>query len=135
MDQKTAFVVPRTISNPCVGTLHAHFFGVTLKKELEAAVNAVMRRNLIVWGLFFTLTGCASWCDDSADKEKCLKRVHAAQAVGAVALVVTAVVVAAKAGGGGTGSNYPGNCQYDWQTAADGSRCGARSAESRPGGY
>ncbi|NVI06364.1 transmembrane anchored protein [Paraburkholderia sp. JPY454] len=52
------------------------------------------------------------------------------------------MVVAAKAGsGGGTDSTpsyqrpYPGNCQYDWQTAADGSRCGARSAESRPGGY
>ncbi|NIF42443.1 hypothetical protein F3J14_16435 [Burkholderia sp. Tr-862] len=58
-----------------------------------------------------------------------------AQAVGAVALVVTAAVAAAKAGGDGTGSNYTGNCQYDWQTAADGSRCGARSAESRPSGY
>ena len=108
---------------------------MTLKKELDAAVNAVMRKNLIVWGLVFGLTGCASWCNDSEDKEKCLNRVHVAQAVGAVALVVTAVVVAAKAGGGGTGSNYPGNCQYDWQTAADGSRCGGRSAESRPGGY
>ncbi|WP_232517961.1 hypothetical protein, partial [Burkholderia ambifaria] len=97
-------------------------FGVPLKKELDAAANAAMRKNLIVWGLVFTLTGCASWCDDSADKEKCLNRVHVAQAVGAVALVVTAAVVAAKAGGGGTGSNYPGNCQYDWQTAADGSR-------------
>jgi len=41
----------------------------------------------------------------------------------------------AAAGGGGTGSNYPGNCQYGWQTAADMSRCGARSAESRPGDY
>ncbi|WP_208448955.1 hypothetical protein [Burkholderia ambifaria] len=110
-------------------------FGVTLKKELDAAVNAVMKKNLIVWGLVFGLTGCASWCNDSADKEKCLNRVHVAQAVGVVALVVTAAVVAAKAGGGGTSGNYPGNCQYDWQTAADGSRCGGRSAESRPGGY
>lgn len=70
-----------------------------------------------------------------------MKRVHVAQAVGAVALVVTAVVIAAKAGSGGgstapaSDSPYPGNCQYDWQTAADGSRCGARSAQSRPGGY
>ena len=110
-------------------------FGVTLKKASDAAVNAVMKKNLIVWGLVFGLTGCASWCNDSADKEKCLNRVHVAQAVGAVALVVTAVVVAAKAGGGGTSGNYPGNCQYDWQTAADGSRCGGRSAESPPGGY
>lgn len=27
------------------------------------------------------------------------------------------------------------NCQYEWQTAADGSRCGARAAMVRPGGY
>jgi len=30
---------------------------------------------------------------------------------------------------------YPGNCYYDSDIAADGSRCGARSAKSRPGGY
>lgn len=29
---------------------------------------------------------------------------------------------------------YAGNCQHDSDTAADGSRCGARSADSRPGG-
>ncbi|MEI9406885.1 hypothetical protein [Mesorhizobium argentiipisi] len=34
------------------------------------------------------------------------------------------------AGGGG----YSGNCPTDNSTAADGSRCGGRSAESRPGG-
>jgi hypothetical protein len=27
-----------------------------------------------------------------------------------------------------------GNCDHDWQTASDGSRCGDRSADSRPGG-
>lgn len=27
-----------------------------------------------------------------------------------------------------------GNCDYPWQTASDGSRCGGRSAISRPGG-
>ena len=27
-----------------------------------------------------------------------------------------------------------GNCQHDNDTAADGSRCGGRSADSRPGG-
>jgi hypothetical protein len=111
-----------------------------------------MKINFIVCGLVFALTGCASWCDDSEDRERCLKKVHAAQAVGAVAVVVTAVVIAAKAGGGSGGGSdggggssggnsssrsfyYPGNCQYDWQTAADGSRCGARSAQTRPGGY
>lgn len=100
-----------------------------------------MKKNLMIWGLILSLSGCASWCNNSEDKEKCMKRVHVAQAVGAAALVVTAVVIAAKAGGGGSGTApasdhpYPGNCQYDWQTAADGSRCGARSAQSRPGGY
>lgn len=29
---------------------------------------------------------------------------------------------------------YAGNCQHPDDTAADGSRCGGRSADSRPGG-
>lgn len=29
---------------------------------------------------------------------------------------------------------YAGSCQHDSDTAADGSRCGGRSADSRPGG-
>ena len=32
-------------------------------------------------------------------------------------------------------AGYSGNCYYDSDIAADGSRCGARSAKSRPGGY
>ena len=32
-------------------------------------------------------------------------------------------------------SNYSGNCQFEWQTAKDGSRCGGRAASVRPGGY
>lgn len=31
-------------------------------------------------------------------------------------------------------SVFAGNCQHDSDTAADGSRCGGRSADSRPGG-
>jgi len=27
-----------------------------------------------------------------------------------------------------------GNCDYSWQTASDGSRCGGRAATMRPGG-
>ncbi len=27
-----------------------------------------------------------------------------------------------------------GNCDHSWQTASDGSNCGDRSADSRPGG-
>jgi hypothetical protein len=27
-----------------------------------------------------------------------------------------------------------GNCDYSWQTASDGSACGGRSAQDRPGG-
>lgn len=30
--------------------------------------------------------------------------------------------------------SFAGNCQHDNDTAADGSRCGGRSADSRPGG-
>ncbi|MGM8435691.1 transmembrane anchored protein [Enterobacter hormaechei] len=29
---------------------------------------------------------------------------------------------------------YAGNCQHSDDTASDGSRCGGRSADSRPGG-
>lgn len=29
---------------------------------------------------------------------------------------------------------FAGNCQHDDDTAKDGSRCGGRSADSRPGG-
>ncbi|HFG2765888.1 TPA: transmembrane anchored protein [Escherichia coli] len=29
---------------------------------------------------------------------------------------------------------FSGRCQHDSDTAADGSRCGGRSADSRPGG-
>jgi hypothetical protein len=98
-----------------------------------------------MWMLVASLTGCASWCNNSSDVQKCLNRVHVAQAVGAAALVVTAVVLVARKNSGGGGDDgtqganyghpYSGNCQYDWQIAADGSRCGARSAQSRPGGY
>ncbi|MCS1254970.1 transmembrane anchored protein [Escherichia coli] len=30
--------------------------------------------------------------------------------------------------------SFAGRCQHDSDTAADGSRCGGRSADSRPGG-
>ncbi|WP_434723035.1 hypothetical protein [Mesorhizobium sp. RIZ17] len=30
--------------------------------------------------------------------------------------------------------SFAGNCQHDYDTAADGSRCGDRSADSRDGG-
>lgn len=31
-------------------------------------------------------------------------------------------------------SAFAGSCQHDWDRAADGSRCGGRSSDSRPGG-
>jgi len=94
-------------------------------------------KNAVLLALVASLTGCASWCDNSEDREKCLNRVHVAQAVGAAVAVVGVVALAARGGGGGgtTDNSYKGNCQYDWQIAADGSRCGLRSAESRPGGF
>jgi hypothetical protein len=42
-----------------------------------------------------------------------------------------AVIQQYKSGGGG----YKGNCEYSDQKASDGSRCGGRSAEARPGGF
>lgn len=44
---------------------------------------------------------------------------------------VVAVVNGAKGGGA---APYNGNCPTDQSTASDGSRCGGRSADSRPGG-
>lgn len=31
-------------------------------------------------------------------------------------------------------ASFAGNCQHDWDRASDGSRCGGRSSDSRPGG-
>ncbi|MGN6538947.1 MAG: hypothetical protein ACTHKQ_24870 [Mesorhizobium sp.] len=33
-----------------------------------------------------------------------------------------------------TSPSFAGNCDHSWQTASDGSACGDRSADSRPGG-
>lgn len=35
---------------------------------------------------------------------------------------------------GASVSAFAGNCQHNGDTAADGSRCGNRSADARPGG-
>ncbi|TPI36811.1 transmembrane anchored protein [Mesorhizobium sp. B3-1-9] len=35
---------------------------------------------------------------------------------------------------GASTASFAGNCQHDYDTASDGSRCGDRSADSRPGG-
>lgn len=65
---------------------------------------------------------------------------QAAAALVAVAVVGGTVAYCANHNCGG-GSyyrpppTYPGNCQYNYQRAADGSRCGNRSAEARPGGW
>jgi hypothetical protein len=44
-------------------------------------------------------------------------------------LIVSLLVVALS-----VGAAYAGNCEHSWQTAADGSRCGDRAADVRPGG-
>lgn len=61
----------------------------------------------------------------------------------AIAVVVVGAAIAGgvaycsnhECGSGGGGKPYPGNCYNDSDIAADGSRCGRRSAMSRPGGY
>lgn len=65
---------------------------------------------------------------------------QAAATVAAVALAGTAVAVCTNydcsAPGYGPSSyrTYDGNCQHPWQRDIRGNRCGARSADSRPGG-
>lgn len=46
----------------------------------------------------------------------------------AVALLLTASAIASMPA-------QAGPCDYPGQTASDGSRCGGRSAQTRPGGY
>lgn len=66
---------------------------------------------------------------------------NAAAALVAVAAVGGAVAYCSRHNCGGEGgyyrppAQYPGNCRYDGDIAADGSRCGHRSAQSRPGGW
>lgn len=63
------------------------------------------------------------------------------QTIEDIAVTVAIVVVAAAIdyeSQGGTYQQirqYPGNCQYSWQFAKDGSICGDRSASHRPGGW
>ena len=68
-----------------------------------------------------------------------IQQQQAAAALVAIAVVGTAVAVCANNNCGG-GSyyqprRYPGNCYSPNDTAADGTRCGNRSAMSRPGGW
>ncbi len=66
---------------------------------------------------------------------------QAGAVLAAVAIGGAAVAYCANHNCGGSGgyynppAAYPGNCQYNHQRAADGSRCGDRSAASRPGGW
>jgi hypothetical protein len=50
------------------------------------------------------------------------------------AAVIGAAAALANSSGGGGGSSYTSSCDCPYDTAADGSRCGARSAWSRSGG-
>ena len=45
-----------------------------------------------------------------------------------IILFVLAILIAM------TSVSYAGNCDYSWQTASDGARCGRRAASERPGG-
>ncbi|MFS2153268.1 hypothetical protein [Rhizobium sp. Rhizsp42] len=68
-----------------------------------------------------------------------IQQQQAAAALVAIAVVGTAVAVCANnyCGGGSyyQPRRYPGNCYSPNDTAADGTRCGNRSAMSRPGGW
>jgi hypothetical protein len=78
-----------------------------------------------------------SWHEMTAAEQQ--QELAGRKAFAAIALgATTAAVVASEGGyGGGRGgghSYYAGNCECPNDLAADGSRCGARSAWSRPGG-
>lgn len=74
----------------------------------------------------------SEYCIEQKRKE----RQRAAAAVAIIAVGATAIYCSKhNCGSRGGYSSYPGNCQYSWQRAADGSRCGRRSAFDRPGGY
>jgi hypothetical protein len=61
-----------------------------------------------------------------------------AEGAAIVVAIVALVAIAAAGGGGGSGNSYAngysGNCMCPGDMAADGSRCGGRSAYSRSGG-
>lgn len=92
----------------------------------------IVSRLMICTMLALSASGCTL-----TDTQK--KIVTVVAVVGAIVLVVAGAKNGAFDGLGdlglGGGSGYSGNCQYAWQTASDGSRCGARSAASRPGGW
>lgn len=54
-----------------------------------------------------------------------------------VVIVAVAAAIAYEAQGGAYQQirEYPGNCEYSWQLAKDGSICGDRAASRRPGGW
>lgn len=68
-----------------------------------------------------------------------LEQRQAAAALVAIALVGTVVAVCANNNCGGGSPyhppRYPGNCYSPNDIAADGTRCGNRSAMTKPGGY
>ncbi len=80
--------------------------------------------------------GFWSFLESLAHKETWKKPVDSTLVVGGIIIAVPAIAGAASGvGSSGSSSGYKGNCEYDYQTAADGTRCGARSADSRAGGW
>lgn len=100
----------------------------------------------MILALCLLITGCAARDDQgqiihNADGSEKISFWRTTGLVIGAPLLILGVVAAAQSGGGGSSysppkqNNYPGNCQHDDDIAADGSRCGLRSADSRPGGY
>ncbi|MBN3124574.1 hypothetical protein [Pectobacterium brasiliense] len=52
-----------------------------------------------------------------------------------IPLLILSAVVAAESDDEDSKNDYPGRCRHEYDIAADGSRCGLRSADSRLGGY
>ena len=81
-------------------------------------------------------TGLWAWIADHScgGKWSCSDEKPLLTASEAAMLITSAAIIANSFNGVGA-PNYQGPCQFEWQTAKDGSRCGGRAATVRPGGY
>jgi hypothetical protein len=80
--------------------------------------------------------GFWAFLESLAHKETWKEPVESTLIVGGI--IVTGAAIAGAASNGsssGSSSSYTGNCEYDNDIASDGTRCGARSAYSREGGW
>jgi len=98
-----------------------------------------MKISILLFLALFSLSSQAGFLDfleSLTHKETWKEPVESTLIVGGIVVTGAAIAGAASNGSsGGSSTNYTGNCEYDYDTAADGTSCGARSADSREGGW